>query len=375
MNTFPLPPGGLGSAATSVQLLDYLGRLDSWIVQCRAELDELDAQVIATNRQAELNADISLAMTSWQAVKSRQNLLLSTWDSGRVGPKELDTLANLIWGRLDTTAANLGAVQSMSVSLPEAGRLCDALVAQLRARLDTNPNSTAVQIRLTQLRAQAERIRDQLELEPPALAPIGQAKLQTVTSRITELSEKQNRGGDIDGSLSALETEAALLERDLIVGASRRREGRDLVAKVRTEHARLSDDQGKVVALAAQVRDAIWPMPAVDLDRLSALGPIPNTAESIRRYLDELTKVSASLAQTRAVLTEQLAQRDGAARVWSARQARTAEAGHTDDPVLADLARLIEARLAAVPLVLPSIRALLGTYDAELDYLSKGGLR
>jgi hypothetical protein len=375
MNTFPQPPGALGSAPSAADLLDYLGRLDSWVLQARAELDALDAQVLATKRQAELDSDMSLAMSSWQTIKARQDLLLSTWDSGRVGPKELDTMANLIWGRLDNTAASLNTMQSMAVSLPEAGRLCDALLAQLRTQLDTDPNATTLQIRLTQLRAQAERIRDQLKWEPPALAPAGQAKLQALVARTIELADKHNRGGDIAGLLTVLEADAALLERDLIVASSRRREGRDLVAKVRAEHAGFTAQLATVTDLAEQVRAAIWPMPSVDQGQLAALGPIPNTADAIKQYLADLATATASLSQTRTALGDLLAQRDNAARAWAARKTRSTQMGHGDDPVLAGLAALIDARIAAVPMVLPTVRALLAAFDAELDYLSKGGRR
>jgi len=240
MNSSPQAPGSLGSSATANQMLEYLGQLDTWLAERRAELDTLDGQVIATHRQAELTGDVSLAMALWQAAKARQNLLLATWDSGRVSQQELERLSALIWGRLDTATSQVASLQSMAVSLPEAGRLCDALVAQLRTRLDTDPNATALQMRLADLRAQAERIRDQLTLEPPALAPTGQAKLASISNRITELTQKQARGGDITGLLSALEIDAAKLERDLIVGGARRREGRDLLTKVRQERTELS---------------------------------------------------------------------------------------------------------------------------------------
>lgn len=88
MITAPHAPGGIGVAATAPQMLDYLGRLDTWLTERRAELDALDAQVMAEGRAQELTADMSLAMALWQAAKTRQEMLLSTWDSGRVGPQE-----------------------------------------------------------------------------------------------------------------------------------------------------------------------------------------------------------------------------------------------------------------------------------------------
>lgn len=375
MNVFPHPPGGLGSAPTATQMLEYLGRLDAWSKQSRAELAALDAQVLATNRQAELNADMSLAMALWQAVQTRARLLLSTWDSGRVGPKELDSLASLIWGRLDTGAAKVASLQSMAVSLPEAGRLCDALIAQIRERLHTNPNSTALQIRLTGLLAQAERIREQLKFEPAALAPPNQAKLSELTSRIADLGDKQRRGGDIAGPLGVVETEAALLERDLIVGAARRRQGRDLVTKARTEVARLSQIQDTLVAAAEQARATVWPVADINIDQLKALGPVPNTAEAITAYLADLATTESAIIAARAAFSDRLAEREAAVATSTRLRTKATQLGFADDPVLTEVGRLITARLAANPTVLPSVRALLSAYDAEIDFLSKGGKR
>jgi hypothetical protein len=370
MNLSPQAPGSLGTAPTANQLLTYLGALDTWLAERRAELDALDAQVLATQRQAELNADMSLAMALWQAAKVRQNLLLATWDSGRVGHQELERLSSLIWGRLDTASAGVAALQSMAVSLPEAGRLCDALVAQLRTRLNTDPNATALQMRLTDLRAQAERIRDQLKLEPPALAPVGAAKLASLASRITDVGEKQARGGDITGLLSALEIDAAKLERDLIVGAARRREGRDLLTKVREERTEISAREFAVRTLADQVSAAVWPAPLEQLRPVESLGPIPNTPAALGAYLAALNELDSQFAAAQARLTHLLAERDAAAAQLAGLQTKAAALGA--DSALADLVGLITTRLAASPVVVPAVHQLLGALSAEIDFRRQG---
>jgi hypothetical protein len=373
MITSPQAPGQLGSAASANEMLNYLGRLDTWLAERRAELDTLDAQVIATNRQAELTADMSLALALWQAAKTRQNLLLATWDSGRVAHQELERLSALIWGRLDTASSQVAQLQSMAVSLPEAGRLCDALVAQLRTRLYTDPNATALQMRLADLRAQAERIRDQLVLEPPALAPAGEAKLAAVSNRITELAGKQARGGDIAGLLSALEIDAAKLERDLIVGAARRREGRDLLTKVREERTAVSAREFAVRTLAQQVAAAVWPTPAEQLPKVADLGPIPNTAQALTGYLSQLAALDGQLSAVQAGLNQRLADRDAATAQLAGLQTKAAGLGL--DPTLSELGTLIGARLAATPVVLPAVQQLLGAFAAEIDFHIQAGKR
>ena len=367
----PAAPGQLGVAARPAELLDYLGRLDRWLTERRAELDALDEQIITTKRQAELTGDMALALALWQAAKTRQNLLLATWDSGRVGQQELERLSALIWGRLDTEGADLAQLQSMSVSLPEAGRLCDALVAQLRTRLNTDPNAQQQQIRLRDLRAQLERIRDQVKLEPPALAPTAQAKLSALAARAQELGEKRNRGGDIGGLLGSLEIEAARLERDLIVGAAQRREARDLLTRAREHLAEVSAREQAVRTLASQVSAAVWPAPVDALPSAAALGPLPNTRTALIGYVDGLSRIDAQLAQAQRNLAKALADRDAAAALLSALQAKAAARGHGGDPGLVDLADQAGRRLADSPVVLPVVQQLLGAYTAQLDYLGR----
>ena len=366
----PAAPGRLGVAARASDLLDYLGRLDAWLGERRSELDALDEQIVRSGRQAELTGDMGLALALWQAAKTRQNLLLATWDSGRVGPQELERLSALIWGRLDTAGSEVAQLQSMAVSLPEAGRLCDALVAQLRTRLDTDPNAEQQQIRLRDLRAQLERIRDQLKLEPPALAPTSQAKLATLAARTADLTDKRQRGGDIGGLLGTLEIDAARLERDLIVGAAQRREARDLLTRAREELAEASAREQAVRALAVQVAAAVWPAPATVVPSVAGLGPVPNTRAALSGYVDALTRLDGQLAEAHTALTRALGERDAATALLSALQAKAAALGHSGDAQLVALASTVRGALAATPVVLPVAQQLLAAFSAQLDYLS-----
>lgn len=370
MTNAPAAPGSLGTAPSAQEMLSYLGAMDAWLGQRRAELDALDAQILSTGRQAELTADMTLAMALWQAAKTRQNLLLTTWDSGRVGREELERLSGLIWGRLDTAASPVADLQSMAVSLPEAGRLSDALIAQLRVRLNTDPNATALQLRLTGLRAQAERIRDQLALEPPALLPIGQARLNEIVARTDELRDKQGRGGDIAGLLSALETEAARFERDLIVGAARRREGRELLGKVRAEHAAAAERESVVAALVAEAATAVWPLPQLSVPKLAQLGPIPNTADALAGYLTRLSQFNAATTDVQTQFTARLAERDALASQLAALQVKASAL--PSDPTISDLITQISARLAERPVVLPTVQQLLGALAGQIGFRSQG---
>lgn len=366
--TSPTAPGQLGVAARPTDMLEYLGQLDAWLAERRAELDSLDGQILSTGRQQELTGDMSLAMALWQAAKTRQGLILNTWDSGRVGPKELEQLSGLIWGRLDTATSPVTALASMAVSLPEAGRLCDALVAQLRTRLNTDPNAEQQQLRLRELRAQAERIRDQIGLEPPALAGSASGRLGGLVSRVDELTAKRERGGDIAGSLSALEIEAAKFERDLIVGAAQRREARELLDTARQRLAGLTASEQELRAMAAHLSTTVWPAPEVELPTVAGLGPVPNTGRALRGYLSALDVLATSYAAAR----EQLVRADGGVSQvraqFTALQVRADAAALATDPGLMDLAGAIQTRLAARPVPVRVVQHLLDAYAAELDF-------
>ena len=366
----PTAPGQLGVAARPVEMLEYLGKRDAWLGQRRAELDALDAQIQSTGRQAELTGDVTLAMALWQAVKTRQDLILRTWDSGRVGQVELDRLSGLIWGRLDTQASTVDQLRSMAVSLPEAGRLCDALVAQLRTRLNTDPNAEQQLIRLRNLRAQFERIRDQVGLEPPAQQPPARARLASFVQRAEELSGKRERGGDIGGLLGPLEIEAARYERDLIVNAAQRREARDLVTRARETHGALAAREQAVRQVAAQAAATCWPLPATGVPALAGLGPIPNTRTALQPYLAQLDSYAAALAAAHRDLASAIAEVPRTRDLLGALLAKASSLGHADDPTLVAIADLTRAQFAGEgPTVLPVVNELLAAYSARLDYL------
>ncbi|HSN11965.1 MAG TPA: hypothetical protein VLS51_07650, partial [Propionibacteriaceae bacterium] len=131
MENAPVAPGRMGVPVEVQEAMTYLGRLGAWITQRRLELDELDATILASPDRAALTNDLMLSLSVWQAIKTRYDLLVTTWDSGRVGPTERERLSALIWGRLDdavpgsTAPVPAAALNGLSVSLPEACRLSD----------------------------------------------------------------------------------------------------------------------------------------------------------------------------------------------------------------------------------------------------------
>lgn len=365
----PSAPGQLGVAARPAELLDYLGRLDAWLRERRAELDALDQAITAAGRAPQLTGDLTLALALWQAVKSRCDVMLMTWDSGRVGQTELEKLSALIWGRLDTAGSAVQQLQSMSVSLPEAGRLCDALVAQLRTRLGLDPNAEQLVLRLRDLRAQVERIRDQAALEPPDARGAAHAGAEALAARAADLAEKSSRGGDIGGLLGPLEIDAARYERDLIVGAARRREARDLLARARERLSALVGREAAVRELVARAVASVWPTPRYAVPQVESLGPLPNTREALLPFLDKLEQVDRALQTVHQAYSAALANRDQAGAQLAALVDKASRLGHDGEPQLTSLAELATAQLGQRPAVLPVTDHLIAAYAAYLDWL------
>ena len=370
--TYPTPPGRLGQAAATTEVLDHLGRLQAWLGQRREELDALEAQVVATGRQAELTPDLALALALWQAVKTRQETILRTWDSGRVGQVELEKLSGLFWGRLDTATADLAQVQTMAVSPPEAGRLCDALVSQLRTALNTDPGAEQQQIRLRDLRAQAERLRDQVALEPAALAPAARSTLAGLAARLDDLTQRLARGGDIGGMLGPLEIDAAHFERDLIVGAARRREARDLLGTARSLRTALAAREDAVRALARSTADEVWPAPTPAIPALADLGPLPNTSAALAPHVEQLRALDLRLAAVERELRQAATGARQGRDLLSALQVKAGALGHAADPVVAGLVGLAGQVLATAPVSATVVEHLLAACSARLEQLAAG---
>jgi hypothetical protein len=282
----------------------YLSGLEHWVQARRAELDALDAAALASPRGSEATADLLLSMALWKAVSDRVALLMATWNGGRVGPLERERLSTLVWGRLDTQVPGPGSAArasepaaGLALSLPEACRLSDALVASLRVRLGLDLSAVEVTNRLRALRAQLERIRDQVGTEPAGprqQAAAGTAAL--LARRLAGLTDKAGRGGDVDGLLAGLETEAALFERDLIVDAARRREAASRLSHARRLRSELEAREAALHELVARCVATVEPAPRYAVPDVSALGPVPNTPAGLSTYLGRLEQVARAMA-------------------------------------------------------------------------------
>ena len=353
----PPAPGRLGEALEPEAALAYLTALGGWLAARRAELDALDREVLASAEPVRLTGDVTLAMALWQAVADREAQLRAVWASGRVGPDERERMATLVWGRRDTRGSGGPgpAGSPLALSVPEACRLNDAVVGELRERLGLDPSGAQTNARVAALRAQLERLRDQTALEPagpPRLRAV--QHVATLAARLDAAVDKAGRGGDVGGILGPIEVEAATFERDLIVGGARRREAGALVARVRAQRADLQRRAAALRDLVERCVATVEDAPRYAVPDVDALGPLPNTAAAITAYEDRLDLVGRALGVAERAYGQALRAHDDREARLAALRVRAEATGRAAEP---DLARAYAMARAALD-VRPSRPAL-----------------
>ncbi|XVX20614.1 hypothetical protein ACQP1U_01660 [Actinomycetota bacterium] len=364
----PAAPGALGQDVAPELLMRYLDALGRWRDQRRRELDELDAAALNSPEGAAVTGDITLSMALWKAVSDRHDLLLATWNSGRVGPTERRQLATLIWGRLEQQP---GANSSLAVSLPEASRLSDSLASSLRARLRIDGADPDHANRLRALRAQIERIRDQLAVIPEQMRATAGGRLDGLDRRLDDVVDRSKRGSDIGGLIGTLEADAALTERDLIVGAAQGAQ----TAGQRVQVEQLREEliaKGKAVqALADKAAATVRQAPRLAVPDVTALGPVPTGQGELTAYADRLALVERALGQAHAAYAAALEHQGDLAT----RQSEVTTASESlSTQVAADLAPLraaVEQAQQASPVDLQRIEALVAAQQAYLSVMRR----
>lgn len=360
----PVAPGRMGVAADPTALLGYLDQLGRWSRTRRTELDELDRAALSSATGSSATADIALSLVLWKAVADRYDQLLRVWDSGRVGVTERERLSSLIWGRLDAAYDQSG----LAVSLPEACRLSDALVGQLRVRLGLDVSALETTDRIADLRAQLERIRDQIGLEPPGGRQQQAAETQSkLARRLRDITEKAARGGDVGGLLPPLEIDAARFERDLIVGAARRRQARIEVDQVRRIRAGLLLRADQLRTLATTCVATVEPAPRYAVPDVDALGPVPNTLDALTEYRRRLGLVDRALTVAHDAYTSALRQHGDLLARLEAYHLKATATGAADQPAVANAYGLATAALAERPTKMALASQLVSLYQTYLQ--------
>ncbi|WP_148615674.1 hypothetical protein [Nocardioides rubriscoriae] len=356
-STAPAPPGPLGSAPDPAALQAYLGGLEAWVRGRRTELDDLDASALAAGRGAEVGSDMALALSLWKAVSDRYAEMWATWDGGRVLEAERQQVTALVWARLD----------GVGVSVPEACRLSDALASQLRTRLSLTPGADAAAGRIKDLRAQLERIRDQVGLEPAVGRDTAVDRLAALMARVDEAAERAGRGADVGGVLPVIEQDAAIFERDLIVGNQKRRDARGLLEAVRRERAALEAREAELTTLVADCVATVQPAPRYAVPDVDALGPVPNTLEALIAYRDRLGRVTQAFDVVRTAYAAALTEHTDLRALLDGYVAKARATGVADQPDVAAAERQARDVLDRRPAPMALARQLVTTYQTWVD--------
>ncbi len=373
--TAPAAPGRLGHAMSSRDAVRYLEELGSWRDRRKTELDQLDEAALQATDQSSYTADMLLSMALWKAVADRYDLLVATWDSGRVGQAEQERLSTLVWGRLDATrhlpdgaGVPSGSTGALAVSLPEACRLSDALAASLRARLGYVASEADMSARIRQLRAAVERVRDLVHREPASAREAAESVLTKLDARVSDAMARAQRGADAGGLVGPLESDVAHAERDLIVSASNRRADAHDAARARALRVELQARGDALRDLAAKCVDEVTPAPRFAVPDVSALGGVPSDPKAVDAYLVRLDAVGRAMTMAQDAYGAALSERDelrgrleGYVAKATALRVPAASAGD-----LSDLQRRVATVLDAKPADLSRARALLAAYQAYL---------
>jgi hypothetical protein len=356
----PAAPGRLGAPLPLDAARGYLLDLGRWRDARKRELELLDAAALRASEPELYTPDVTLSMSLWQAVDDRYRELLQVWDDGRVDGIGRDRLSQLVWGRL--------ASGGLGVNVVEATRLSDALSAQLRARLAFDPRAAESGARVAALRAGLERLRELVKQEP-AWAP----QVEVLATRIGDVAARATRGGDVEVTLTELETDAARAERDLVVTTARRRNqaraaeraAAALVTdRVRAENevAALSRREDEARALVARVIRQVADAPRFAVPDVEALGPVPQDRTALDTFLRKLSDVARALQTVEAAYGNALREREELIGLFGGYATRAVRTGRTSDPEIARLGALARAALEAPQTRLADARTLVSRY-------------
>ncbi len=362
----PTAPGRPGQPVDPEAMLHFLADLGRWRDSRRTELAELDVAALESTEHAALTGDMTLAMTLWQAVASRADELERVWDSGRVGPAERQRLASLVWGRLDSSVENGSG--ALAVSLPEACRLSDALVGQLRRRLALDPVGVDLGARLRTLRATLERVRDLVGEVPAGPArERAQTRLAGLDGRLDDLVARARRGADVGGLVGPLDSDVTVAERDLIVAAATRVDDARDRARADTMRAALTARAEALEPVVAECVAAVRPAPVLALPQVEQLGPVPEDSAAVDAYLDRLGDVERAMDRVEHAYQAPLAELTDLTALLGAYRAKADATGLGDRAEVEGLHRLVKDLLSVRPAELERCRAGVAAFRTLVD--------
>jgi hypothetical protein len=360
----PTPPGSLTSPAGPREVLRFLDELRRWRDDLRVALDALDRRAQVASSADAFTADLTLVLSLAESISRRTDELIATWDSGRVGDKELARLAELMWARLPDALGNPSAF-----SLDEATTLAAALESRLAARLDADTIAgSGAADRIAPLRDTLARCHD---LATTLERRVDEANALAVELEAALASDAKTLAAEITRIADA----ADLLERDLIKETALRTSVSRDVAALAARVAELEQIAADVRETAQRCRDKIANPPRLAVPDIAALGPVPpppdgpdlpGTWTAARAALDayqaRLDQAAAALAEAGRRYAAPLAERAELRGLAEAYRAKAAAAGLAEDPGLDTQFAAARAVLWRAPCDLVAARRLAETY-------------
>jgi hypothetical protein len=346
-------------------VLTYLDALRTWSEALRAALDNVDARAQVALDPGSYTQDIVLAMSLWNSIDGRRRELETAWDSGRVGPNELATIATLIWGRLTDPLGHPSAF-----TLPEACTLAAALQDRLTAAVGGDAIAGSGEAaRIDPVRAAIVRCRDQARALGIATTRIDELSAELETA-IGSANPKQ-----IAATVTAIDNEITLLERDLIKEAGMRAGRTFQAAEIRRRYDDLAAKAAAVAALARRCQEKIADPPRLGVPSIAVLGepPVTHAGETaaerdagrraLTEYAQRLGRVAAAVAEAEARFSAPLAERDDLRGLLGAYRTRALRTGLAEDAALGDRYQAAHDALWTAPCDLETASTLVMQYQ------------
>jgi hypothetical protein len=334
----PSAPGSLTVAPNPRALLSYLDELRTWRDDLHVRLDSLDRRAQVASAPDVYTGDLTLALSMWESIDRRSHELIAVWDSGRVGPKELTHLAELIWSRLPDPLGNPSAF-----SLSETTALAAALEARLESRLSADSIAGS---------GAADRIaplHETLTRCEALAATLGRhdGEAQKLASQLDVVLTGSEGPVAIGTQVAQIADAAELLERDLIKETSLRSAVQSSAAELGAKLVELRQLEPKVRAVAARCRDKIAAAPRLavpDVARIGAVPAIPHGPEqpgawmsaqsALEAYRVRINLVAAALAEAERRFATPLTERAELRGLADAYRAKAGAAGLAENEEL-----------------------------------------
>jgi hypothetical protein len=369
--TPPTAPGSLTAPAGTRSVLKFLDELRRWRDDLKTALGSLDRRAQVSSAPDTFTSDLTLAMSLWESIDRRTEELIQVWDSGRVTEKELERIAQLMWGRLPDPLGNPSAF-----SLSEATTLAAALEARLAARLDADTIAgSGAADRIGPLRESLARCHD---LAATLARRSGEA--ETLADQLEAALGRGAGPAALGREVARIADAAEILERDLIKETSLRasvgRESASLAARI----SDLAAIETQVRATADKCRDKIAAPPRLAVPDVAALGPVPPIPDgpdapgtwkarqaALTDYRERLERAAAALAEAGRRFSAPLTERAELRGLAEAYQAKAASAGLAEDPALGERFAALRALLWRAPCDLAAARPLVAEYGRAVQ--------